>query len=125
MYAAVLLLRITVILPTYFDLLSKLAHFSSIIARVCLYTYCFITVYSALCCCQFGYNDQVQGTVSDYGPYSSHVWQLGLDGGVTMATLVLCCHGWISPLYEGLRAKLRKHSKYLETWWWAYQCWAG
>ena len=69
------------------------AEISSRLVRSCLYTYCFLIVCYVICCSQFGYNYDVQGIVSHYGPCSCDVCQLGLDGGVTVASLGLCCQG--------------------------------
>ena len=42
-------------------------------------------------CSKSGYCDHVQRTMLYYGPYPGPVWQLGVEYGVTLATVGLCC----------------------------------
>ena len=50
----------------YFDLVSKLGETSFSLARSCLYPHSFDTMYSVICCSQFGYHHRLQGTVSHF-----------------------------------------------------------
>ena len=97
-------------LHVYSNLSSKLAEISSSLVRSSLYTYCFLTVCSVICCSQFGYNDHVQGTPSYYGPYSCDVWQQiwTEESPWPPWAYVVRATFWTSQLYEGLRAKLLK-----------------
>ena len=45
-----------------------------------------------------GYYDHVQRTMSYYGPYPGHVWQLGVESRVTLATVDFCCQGSLLDL---------------------------
>ena len=49
-------------------------------------------------CSKSGYCDHVQRTMSYYGPYPDPVWQLGVEYGVTLATVGFCCPGSLLDL---------------------------
>ena len=49
-------------------------------------------------CRKSGYCDHVQRTMSYSGPYRGHVWQLGVDYRVALATVGFCCQGSLLDL---------------------------
>ena len=49
-------------------------------------------------CSKSGYCDHVQRTMSYYGPSPGHVWRLGPESRVTLATVGFCCQGSLLDL---------------------------